>query len=87
MSEPTGIRFVCKRHPRRVLGIFLLDDEGVLAEPLPDGTLPEDCNRGGKALALCPVCPTDYQRSYASIEVALRELADSGVRRVQTHRV
>ena len=87
MSERTGIRFVCKSHPRRVLGIFLLDDEGVLAEPLPDGTLPEDCDRGGKALALCPVCPTDYQRNYASVEAALRELADRGVRRVLTYRV
>ena len=87
MSEWTGIRFVCKRHPRRVLGIYLLDDQGVVTEPLPDGTLPEDRDRGGKALALCPVCPTDYQRSRASIEAALRELADQGVRRVLTYRV
>lgn len=61
-----GLDFVCRKHPTVELGRFRMwadpaDGDDLWTYPLPDGTLPEDANKPGKALLLCPYCQTDTQ--------------------------
>jgi hypothetical protein len=85
-----GIDFVCGRHPDETLARCRrggAEDPQMWVTSFADGSLPEDRDRPGKLLMLCPRCPNDYQRKGSDVQEALDALFAANHRGVVRHLV